>query len=285
MSKQILAVILALALVSMACGFTVNLPDRITVNTGPTQTDEIEVPVPDSKPVSLTLSFGAGEMMLNPGAGGALVSGTATYNVADFKPEVVTDGGAVEIKQSNLRVNGIPNFDGLENEWDLKLGNTPMDLTVKAGAYQGEFELGGLALTSLTIKDGAADVKINFSEPNQAEMSLLRYETGASNVTLRGLANANLGTLTFNGGAGNYTLDFSGELQRDATITIDSGVSNVTLVIPEGVNARVSIDAGLTNISTPSGWSQSGNTYAHEGNGPLLTFVIKLGAGNLTITE
>ena len=89
-----------------------------------------------------------------------------------------------------------------------------MDLTIAAGAYEGNLELGGLALKSLTVKDGASHVDLSFPEPNQTEMSILRYETGASDVKLTGLANANFSTLTFSGGAGNYTLDFSGELQR-----------------------------------------------------------------------
>ena len=93
----------------------------------------------------------------------------------------------------------------------LKLGETPMELEINAGAYQGQYEFGGLALTGLTIKDGASDVDLSFSEPNRTEMSVFRYETGASNVELTGLANANFSTLIFNGGAGDYTLDFSGD--------------------------------------------------------------------------
>lgn len=285
MSKQILIAILTLALVSLACDFSVTLPGGVSVTPGPTQVDEISIPAPDARGVSLTLNFGAGEMKLNPGASDALVSGTATYNVPGFKPEVTTEGGAVFIKQGEFQVNGIPNFDGLKNEWDLKLGATPMDLFINAGAYGGEFELGGLALTSLTVKDGAADVELRFSQPNQAIMSLLRYETGASNVTLYGLGNANMTSMSFSGGAGNYTLDFNGDLQREATITIESGVSNVTLIIPEGVSARMNVEAGLSNTSVPSGWSKSGNTYTQEGTGPMLTFVVKMGAGNLNITR
>ncbi len=285
MSKQILIAILTLALVSLACDFSVTLPGGVSVTPGPTQVDEISIPAPDARGVSLTLNFGAGEMKLNPGASDALVSGTATYNVPGFKPEITTEGGAVFIKQGEFQVNGIPNFDGLKNEWDLKLGATPMDLFINAGAYGGEFELGGLALTSLTVKDGAADVELRFSQPNQAIMSLLRYETGASNVTLYGLGNANMTSMSFSGGAGNYTLDFNGDLQREATITIESGVSNVTLIVPEGVSARMNVEAGLSNTSVPSGWSKSGNTYTQEGTGPMLTFVVKMGAGNLNITR
>ena len=63
-------------------------------------------------------------------------------------------------------------------------------------------------------------------------MNLFRYETGASLVTLTGLANANFSLFEFSGGAGNYTLDFSGELNRDATVSITTGLGNLRIVIP-----------------------------------------------------
>ena len=55
------------------------------------------------------------------------------------------------------------------NKWELNLSDRPMELKIFAGAYQGDFELGGLSLTSLRIADGAADVNVNFSELNQVE--------------------------------------------------------------------------------------------------------------------
>jgi hypothetical protein len=160
-----------------------------------------------------------------------------------------------------------------------------MDLTVEAGAYDGKLELGGLALKSLTVKDGAANVDLSFSEPNQTEMSILRYETGASDVKLIGLANANFSTLTFSGGAGNYTLDFSGELQGDAVVTITSGFGNVSLVIPEDVDAVVTVEGAAMNISHGSSWSQNGQKYVQDGYGSTLTIVVKMAAGNLVLTD
>ena len=130
-----------------------------------------------------------------------------------------------------------------------------MDLTINAGAYTGIFELGGLSLTNLTIKDGASNVKLSFSQANPSEMTIFRYETGASNVKLSGLANANFSTMIFDSGAGDYTLDFSGSLKRDATITISSGLSNIILVIPQNVNANVTTESGLANINAGPGWN------------------------------
>ena len=54
---------------------------------------------------------------------------------------------------------------------------------------------------------------------------------------MTGLANANFSTMIFSSGAGDYTLDFSGDLQRDATVTITTGLSNLKLVVPKGVAA------------------------------------------------
>ena len=48
----------------------------------------LNVPAPDSDQVSeVILEFGAGALDLNPGADEALISGTATYNVAEFEPK------------------------------------------------------------------------------------------------------------------------------------------------------------------------------------------------------
>jgi len=278
--KYLLSFLAILTLASLACGFSVNIPTPPTP--GPEVTDEIAVAVPDTDEPHLKISFGAGELKLSPGAGDMLVEGTATYDIPNFKPEIIKNDSAVEIKQGQLKTLNVSDF---KNEWDLNLGKTPLGLEINAGAYKGRYEFGGLALTSLTIKDGASDVEVSFSESNPTEMSVFRYETGASSVKLTGLANANFSTLIFNGGAGEYTLDFSGELQQDATARIEGGFGNMNLVIPEGVDANVSVEGGPVNVNHSSGWGQNNHTYTQEGSGPTLTIIVKMGAGNVTITD
>jgi hypothetical protein len=282
MYRKITLFIAILALTTLACGFNINLPKR--VEPGPKVVDKIIVSYPKTGEASLRLSFGAGELSLAPGAD-EMVAGTATYNYKQFKPEIVTDGGDVHIKMGDANINFFPSYNDLKNEWDFKLGSQPMDLRIESGAYKGEFEFGGLPLTRLTVKDGAADVKLAFSEPNPAEMSVFSYSTGASDVKLEGLANANFSIFDFSSGAGNYTLDFSGELQRDASVKIETGFSNLIIIVPDGVGAVVTVQSGASNVSAGSGWSQSGNVYKQKGEGPTLTFVIEMGAGNLTLSK
>lgn len=280
MNAKIIVAILILTLGSLACGFSIDLPER--VKAGPQVEESITVAAPKSDEAHLTISFGAGELTLSPGAQ-SLVDGTAVYNVEDLKPEIKKNGDNIEIKQGDL--NGLPPLSDLKNEWNLKLGDTPMDLTIQAGAYEGNFELGGLALKNLTVKDGASNVELSFGEPNQTEMSVLRYETGASNVKLTGLANANFSTLTFSAGAGNYTLDFNGELQRDAVVTIEAGFGDVSLVIPEDVDAVVTVEGAALNVNHSSGWAQNGQNYTQKGSNSTLTIIVKMSAGNLVITD
>jgi hypothetical protein len=280
MNAKIISAIVVLALASLACGFSIDLPAR--EKAGPEVKESITVADPKSDETRLSLMFGAGKLTVSPGAQN-LVDGTAVYNVKELKPEIHKDGSSIEIKQGDFK--SLPSFDNMKNEWDLKVSDAPLDLTVQAGAYAGELELGGLALRSLTVKDGASHVNLSFLKPNQTEMSLLRYETGASDVKLTGLANANFSTLAFSGGAGNYTLDFSGKLQRDATVTVDSGLGNLTLIIPQGTDAVVTVEGTAVNISSGSGWTQNGQNYAQKGSGPSLTILVKMAAGNLVITH
>lgn len=280
MNAKIILAILVLSLATMACGFSFDLPERAQV--GPDIKESITVQDPGSEMTRLSISFGAGKLKLSPGAKN-LMDGTVVYNVEDLKPLVIESGSSIEIKQGNL--NSLPPVRDIKNEWDLQLGNVPMDLVIAAGAYEGTMELGGLSLKSLEVKDGASNVNLSFSKANPIDMSVLQYTTGASDVKLTGLANANFTTMTFSGGAGNFTLDFGGDLQRDAVITVDSGFGNVSLIIPRDVNARVTVESAAVNINHGASWAQNGKEYMQEGQGPTLTLIVKMAAGNLLITD
>jgi hypothetical protein len=283
--KSFLAIFIVLAVVTMSCSFTVNLPVT-RVQTGPTRTENIDIPNPESGDANLTLSFAAGELNLTPGGSDTLVSGTAVYNVDELKPVISGSGAEVRLQtgQNDVKFNGIPSFgDNLKNRWDLALGQAPMDLTIMAGAYKGDMDLGGLSLRSLHVTDGAAQAKLRFSQLNQVEMSLLHYETGASDVSLSGLANANAGSIEFRSGAGNYTLDFGGDLLRDTQMDVRSGMSKVTIYVPRNSNATVTFTGGFSSVNTTGSWQKSGQTYSYSGAGPNLDINVEIGAGSVDL--
>ena len=285
MKRSLLLVIAALAAASLACSININLPDLPRLKTGPTETLEISEPLPDAEVVDVSLRMGAGNFKLSPGAEG-LVDGVIQYNVAEWKPTVTNEEGKFTIEQGSSKdAVGLPDGNSVVNDWELKLGDIPLNLTINAGAYKGTVDLTGLRLRRLDISDGASDSEVTFDSVNPEEMEKLTYNTGASKVRLSGLANANFAEMSFTGGAGDYTLDFSGELQRDATVTVETGISNVRLIIPSGTAAKVTVTSGLGNVRTQGAWTQTGDTYTTSGAGPELTIEVKMGVGDLTLVN
>ena len=285
--KRILLCLLVLILASLAC--QVEMPIEQDIVTGPTIEKLIEIEASDTdlsdrNVTEINLGFGAGELFLSPGDEALLIDGRAIYNVIDFAPVIRQTGSRVDMKTGNLELQGFPNFtDRVKNTWDLRLGQHPMNLEIKAGAYQGEFELGGLPIQRLHIADGASNVRLNFAEPNPIVMQSLRYETGASTIRIENLGNANFETMIFESGAGTYELDFSGELPASGEVFIETGLSSLTLTVPDELNVSVSLEGGLSNISLRGAWEQNGNDYYHAGDGPTLTITIQMTAGSLAL--
>jgi len=227
--------------------------------------------------------MGAGELNLTGGAAG-LVEGTIEYNIDEWKPLIEKRENYFRLYQEN--VESLSFKTDITNQWDLKLNSeVPLDLEVNAGAYEGDLDLSGLRLRSLEVTDGASKVEVRFTTPNPETMSRLSYRTGASDVTLEGLANANFQEMEFESGAGNYTLDFSGELKQDANVTIRSGVSQVTVIIPAGMRAQVESEGALNDVDLDGDWTNQGDRYQTEGAGPLLTIQVDMGVGRLNLVK
>lgn len=271
--------VLTLVFVSLSCSFTVNAPK---VKIGETKTLTINEPAPGGTEAALVdIEMGAGKLNISGGAVN-LVEGAIRYNVVPWEPEITREGNLVNIHQGTVEEISIPNDDVI-NAWDLKLGAMPIDLDVAAGAYEGTMDLSGVALTNLNIEDGASKATIEFNSANPVEMDTFTYKTGASQVKIYGISNSNAGIFKFDGGAGDFTLDFTGELQRAMQVDINSGVSSLTIIVPENIPARVTITGGLNNIAPRGTWTITGNIYEKTGTGPAIEISLDMGIGSLEL--
>lgn len=131
--------------------------------------------------------------------------------------------------------------DDVENEWTLVLSKKyPTSLNLDVGACKARFELGGLPLVELQIDVGAADMQIEFSEPNPERMREINIDCGASSLEIYGLANANAETMDFDIGAGSCEIDFrDGEIVGEVEVDIDVGVGSMEVIVPRGLAIMV----------------------------------------------
>ncbi|HNS63418.1 MAG TPA: toast rack family protein [Anaerolineaceae bacterium] len=279
MKLKLLIVICILAMAGMACSFTVNLP---TLETGKLEQVTVKEIIPTSgNPARVTIEMGAGRLDITGGSPD-LVDGTIEFNIPGWKPEINRTGDNLDIIQTvNSRIS-FPE-DKVINTWNLRMGTYPMDLIVKAGAYKGTLDLTGVPITNLEVNDGASQADILFNSPNPVAMNRLVYKTGASQVTLTGLANANTDEIIFEGGTGAYELDFSGTLQQELHVRITAGMSNVKLIFPEDMNVQVAMTGGLSNISPSGTWTIREGVYERTGTTPLIRVDVEMGMGNLQL--
>jgi len=277
--RRSLLVLSAAVVTALACSFSFNVP---RADTGEVQVVSIDEPLPPAgTEIDVEIHLGGGTLDLAGGASG-LAEGSIRFNVEEWRPTVDRTDTSLRIEQGDPAA-GLTLGNEVINEWSLHLGDVPMALTIQAGAYSGSMDLSGIPLRRLNVSDGASDVRLSFTSPNPEEMQSLSYQTGASTVSLTGLGYANFSDMTFSGGAGTYTLDFSGGLRRDANVTLESGVSSVRLEIPAGTTAEVVVGGALNNVDTIGDWAQSGETYRLEGTGPTLRIFVDMGVGTLSL--
>ena len=269
---------------SLAC--SLGLPQVSRIQTGATQTFTLNEPRPSTDAVqNVNLKMGMGEFQLVGGAE-LLLEGEVLYNVEEWRPNVTTEDNSLTITQGEEDdpVSGLPGED-IINEWTVRLGDVPMNLSLRAGAYDGTLDLSGLRLQRLDVQDGASSSEIRFDTLNLEEMQSLTYHSGASKVTFLGLANANFTQMTFEAGAGEYIFDFSGDLQRDATVNIKVGLSNVQILVPAGISAMVFVDDRLDSVSTEGAWIKESDHYVNDGGGSQLTINVDMGVGSVRLAN
>ena len=271
-------------LVTAAC--RVGIPDTqsVVLSEKRTLTLNESLPADVSQPVEIDIVMGAGKLEISGGAQ-QLLEGTVEYNVANWEPEVKREDDRLEIRQGVERSVDLSALDRVTNDWNLAFGSVPIELRLTAGAYEGKIDLSGVPVLYLDISDGASNAEVIFDAPNPVEMGRFSYRTGASDVTLTGLGYANIRRMDFDGGAGSYTLDFSGALQQDCRVTIDGGLGEFTIIVPKETAAEIEFNGNLMDINTQGTWVVTDNVYATQGSGPLLEIEINVGLGSVTVVS
>jgi len=196
----------------------------------------------------LNVKFGIGELNLGCGESDVFV-GNFLYGNGLLNPQinyhVLEKKGMLDLSQSiNKDVNL---FFSVQNVWDLELpANIPLKINLNTATYKGNIDLTNLAVEDLSLISGASRTIISCNQINQACLKKITLKTGASTLTMEGLANLNFDNMYFDGGAGLYIFDFSGYLRKKSKIKINVGASKVILKIPTDLSAKIKLPKILT---------------------------------------
>jgi hypothetical protein len=283
------ALMLMISSLACCCTFpaTININGGPTVEVGDLQESEESVPLGETKSVAVDVLFGAGELEMSAGDTDDLFRGTFLYNVDEWEPQVSYEDGKLVIQQGDDEESwGWPGDEGVRNEWDLKFSpETVLDMDIQAGAGRGELDLTSLQIEKLDVDLGAGDFTLSFDEPNPAEMSRFTLDVGAASLEINGIGNASPEDMVVQGGAGEITLDLTGDWARSADIEVTAGFGELNLRLPDDVGVKVDVTGGLANIET-LGLRRSDDAYVNDAYGEAeleLTIAVTTGVGRVNL--
>ena len=263
----------------------------------PIANSPIHVPFPEAggevqAELLLRISVGACRLTVKPTAGENWVEGSYADPFGLLPLRIIQNETTTKLTQEYNSAAGLGSFTNAAR-LELGLGKSqPYALTIESGAseplrhYTGppvpqgrrgecDFDLGGLPLNQLTLKEGAGKYCIDFAEPNPEVMSLLSVSAGACSLEMSRLANANFTEMSVEGGAAAFKFDFSGVLRRDARVRLAAGFSSVEFIIPLSTAAQVTAETLMGTVDVEDGFVERGGAFctegALEGKHPMLT--------------
>lgn len=211
--------------------------------------------------VDVRIRYGAGRFFVRPAEEGVLYKMHLRYDEETFEPVARYEGNRLELGVEGLKHRFRWGKDRSSGELELALARgVPMNLDLEFGAVRAEVDLGGLQMKSLDMSTGASESRIDVSEPNRVFMRSASFEVGAADFQVRNLGNLNAERIWVDAGVGSIVLDFQGEWQRDAEVSVDMGLGALELRFPEGLGVRVEKDTFLTSLDS-EGLVKRGDSY------------------------
>ncbi len=287
MRKKYALLLSLLALLSLACTLTIPLLPEVEVprlEVGEMEEYTEEVSSAGVSSARVKIEQGIGELSVAAGDPALFFSGVFRTNVAEWAPAVSWQNGRLDIEQGTT--TGMPGA-GAENQWELAFSpDVELDMELEIGVVDCELEMGGLALTRLSIESGASDLVLRFDEPNRAEMERLRIQVGAANVDVGGIGNASPRNVRIDGGVGNITLDLTGAWVRSSDIRISAGSGMLVLRLPRDVGVRVEMEGGLGSIEADADLHYEDGVYTNDAYGDAaldLLIEVTVGVGSVEL--
>lgn len=247
-----------------------------------------EIPLTTEERLDVHLSFGVGELEILKGRGDRLVRATLEFPEDEEAPEFQYRkhgrGGDLRIetgdrfgwdedeKGVNIEIEdgdwdwGSAWGDDKRNEWNIALTDKiPISLDIETGASNNEIDLTGLKIADLDIEAGACELALTVDEPSGYRTRVISIEGGAARLRAEGLGNLNFDRMEFDGGAGQFTLDFSGDLDHRATVEIDLGVGQLNVFVPEELGIKVDC-SGCTfaSVSASGNFEEEDDVYVND---------------------
>ena len=202
-------------------------------------------------PVAIRVEYAAGRIDLRPTADRVLYRMHLRYD-ADHVGPVATYDAATRTVTMGVRSTRSASWNSHGDESgtmtaELPRG-VPLRLALELGATEGRILLGGLRLADLSLKTGAAEIRIDVPEPNAESLGTASLDVGAAKVVIARAGNLRPGRVHLNVGVGSLDYDLSGDWTGEVALDVSLALGGVTLRAPDDVGVRVDASTFLVDL-------------------------------------
>lgn len=207
--------------------------------------------------LDVSLEYAAGLLRLAPGRPTELYRMDASFDGERFLPVSDYDAGrgAVVLGLRAAGDGGLRVVSGRQLRQVANVTLSPrvdLDLALTLGATDADIELGGLRVADWSLRTGASQAVVRFSQPNGIRCRRGSLTAGAADLTVLGLGNSRCDRIDFEGGMGKVVLDFAGGWTSSAAVGVKMAVGDLTLRLPRRVGVRLMLDKFLASFE-PAG--------------------------------
>jgi len=190
--------------------------------------------------VTTKINMPAGQLTIGGGSN-QLLEADFNYSENMEKPEVnyTSSGTSGRLEISQRDAGGI-HIGPTRDDWNLKFGNTPMELEIDMGAGQGDLNLQQLELSRLRIDMGAGEITVDLTGDRKRNLTAdIHGGVGSAtirlpkNVGVQVHAEGGIGTIDTQGlrhEGGMYLNDAYGKSPVTIHMNIEGGVGEIRLI-------------------------------------------------------
>lgn len=254
-------------------------------------------PIDGLERADINITFGAGRIEINSASISDLYQGNFEYTETEPDVQINRNGNFADVriaqneirtqkdKKSDLKIRDFDNFS--DNLWNITLTDKiPLNLNLELGASKSYLNLGGVKLENIKIETGLSKTDLDFSRVNPGILSSLVIDAGISKFTGTRLLNSRFKKFIFNGGVGDYLLEFDGAFKTEANIDINVDLGSIKIIIPKSVPYRVRLEKSvLCNVEIDYHHRQD-DVYYSEGyvkDKPALNINLDSGVGSVKL--
>ena len=240
--------------------------------------------------VRLRLIVDAGEIHVSRGSSTDQISVKLVYTKKQFTHVISNDQRNNELDITFDKKGWFEyDSDRMTARVEMELPTeVPLRIYSRIKAGEVDMQLGGMRIVEFTLKTWAGQVDVDFDEPNQTTMSYLEINTKIGESSLRNLGNARFQNADINGGIGEMSIDFRGDMMDNASADVDLDIGETVILLPEkcGTKMLVSKFPVLSQVKLPYRLEKEGRYYYTKDNqeaGKVFELRLSSGIGELRI--